>query len=127
MPEKLVYEFALIHFVPKVERGEYMNIGVILLCKKKKYLQMKYHLDESRLRALAPDIDLANLAAYLRAWDLICHGSPLGGPIAQLDPPNRFRWLTASRSTIIQSSKVHPGICIDPEWVLEDLFQKYVL
>lgn len=127
MQEKLVYEYAFIRFVPKVERGEFLNIGVIVFCKMKQYLHMKYHIDEKRLGAFAEHIDKVELASYLEAWDLICKGSPEGGPIARLDPASRFRWLTSTRSTVIQSSKVHPGLCDNPELVLKDLFTKYVL
>lgn len=126
MQEKQVYEYAFLRFVPKVERGEFLNVGVILFCKRKHFLEVKYHLDESRLRALSPEVDLEALAAYLQAWDLVCQGEVEGGAIAQLEPASRFRWLTATRSTIIQSSKVHPGLCAHPEQVLEDLFEKYV-
>lgn len=127
MPDKHVYEYALIRLVPRVERGECVNVGVILFCKRKKYLEMKVHLDESRLVALFPEIDLEEVHAYLGVWDLICKGDPEGGEIAKLDTPERFRWLTAMRSTIIQNSKVHPGMCAEPEAVLEKLFQEYVL
>ncbi|MEL6191746.1 MAG: DUF3037 domain-containing protein [Bacteroidota bacterium] len=127
MPDKHVYEYALIRVVPRVERGECVNVGVILFCKRKKYLDMRVHLDESRLLALFPEIDLEEVRAYLMVWDLICKGDPKGGEIAKLDVPERFRWLTAMRSTIIQNSKVHPGMCTEPEAVLEKLFQEYVL
>ncbi|MEM8897663.1 MAG: DUF3037 domain-containing protein [Bacteroidota bacterium] len=127
MPDKHVYEYALIRVVPRVERGECVNVGVILFCKRKKYLDMRVHLDESRLLALFPEIDLEEVRAYLAVWDLICKGDPEGGEIAKLDTPERFRWLTAMRSTIIQNSQVHPGMCTEPEAVLEKLFQEYVL
>jgi hypothetical protein len=127
MPEQQVYEYAFIRFVPKVERGEFLNVGVIVFCKGKRFLQMKYQLDTHRLRAFSSDIDLAELEQYLAAWDAICRGQAQDQPIAQLDPASRFRWLTATRSTIIQSSKVHPGLCTDPIAVLDDLFSKYVL
>ena len=127
MQKKEVFEYAFIRFVPKVEREEFLNVGVILFCKRKKYLAVKYHIDEARLRVFSNEVDLVELAEYLKSWDLICQGSPEGGSIAQLDLPGRFRWLTASRSTIIQHSNVHTGLCEDPELVLNDLFEKYVL
>ncbi len=127
MPDKHVYEYALIRLVPRVERGECVNVGAILFCKRKKYLDMRVHLDESRLLALFPEIDLEEVRAYLEVWDLICKGDPNGGEIAKLDTPERFRWLTAMRSTIIQNSKVHPGMCTEPEAVLEKLYREYVL
>lgn len=127
MQGKEVFEYAFIRFVPKVEREEFINVGVILFCKRKDYLDVKFHLDEKRLIAFSNDADLEELAGYLKSWKLICQGNPEGGKIAQLDTPSRFRWLTASRSTIIQNSKVHTGLCDSPEKVLEKLFEKYVL
>lgn len=127
MPGKEVFEYAFIRFVPKVEREEFMNVGVILFCKRKGFLDVKFHVDKKRLSALSPDIDFEGLFNYLKSWELICQGSPEGGPIAQLDPASRFRWLTASRSTIIQHSNVHTGLCDNPEHILNDLFLKYVL
>lgn len=122
-----VFEYAFIRFVPKVEREEFINVGVILYSKRKKYLGVKYHLDKDRLLAFSKDADLEEFSNYLKSWDLICQGKKEGGKIAQLDLAGRFRWLTASRSTIIQHSKVHIGKSKNPELVLEDLFEKYVL
>ncbi|MEM7375145.1 MAG: DUF3037 domain-containing protein [Bacteroidota bacterium] len=127
MPDKHVYEYALIRLVPRVEREEFLNIGAILFCKSKRFLDVRIHVDEMRLRALFGELDVEELRAYLDAWVLICEGNREGGPIAQLDQASRFRWLTATRSTIIQSSKVHPGLCTRPASILEDLYQKYVL
>ena len=127
MQEKEVYEYASIRFVPRVEREEFLNVGVIVFCKRKKYLRMKYHVDGKRLCAFSADVEASTLASYLAAWDTICQGSLKGEFIASLDPASRFRWLTATRSTIIQSSKVHPGLCDQPEQVLDELFTKYVL
>ena len=127
MPGKLVYEYASIRLVPKVERGEFINIGLILFSKRKKYLKLKYHLDKKRISAFSKDIDIAEIEKYLIHWDHICQGSPEGGKIAALDMPYRFRWITAPKSTIIQCSSVHPGLCEEPERVLERLFEQYVL
>jgi Protein of unknown function (DUF3037) len=126
MPEKHVFEYAVIRIVPKVERGEFLNAGVIVFCKRKKYLQMRFQVDAPRLQAFAPAIDVEEIAQYLVAWDVICTGAPAAGEFAQRDVAERFRWLTAAKSTIIQCSKVHPGLCEDPAAVLEDLFGKYV-
>lgn len=126
MQDKQVFHYAFIRFVPRVERGEFINVGVILHCKRKRFLQAKFHIDESRLKALFSDINIPELAKYLDTWDLIATGSEGGGAIAKLDSSGRFGWLTATRSTIIQSSKVHPGICDDPEKALENLFEKYI-
>lgn len=127
MQDKVTYEFAVIRVVPKVEREEFLNVGVILFSKPKKYIGIKYQIDEKRIKAFSEEIDVDALNKYLEAWELVCQGDPKGGNIGKLALPARFRWLTASRSTIIQSSKTHPGLCYDPEKVLEDLFQLYVL
>jgi len=127
MQDKVTYEFAVIRIVPKVEREEFLNVGVILFSKRKKYLGIKYQVNEKRLHAFSEDIDLASINEYLKAWELVCKGGKEAGKIGELDIALRFRWLTASRSTIIQSSKTHPGLCHDPQEVLEHLFVRYVL
>ena len=126
MCEKKEYEYAIIRFVPQVERGEFVNVGAILYCRAKRFLAMKYHLDEKRIKSFFDLEDLSELMGYLEAWNKICQGDKQGGVIAGFDLAERFRWLTATRSTTIQSSKVHPGLCEDPQKVLEDLFVKYV-
>jgi len=126
MQSEETYEYAVIRLVPRVEREEFLNIGVILFSKRKKYLDLKYHIDKNRIQAFAKVIDPVLIHEYLKAWDLICKGSPEGGRIGELDLPTRFRWLVAPRSTIIQSSPTHPGLCTDPEKVLEKLFEMYV-
>lgn len=127
MPDKNLYEYAIIRLVPKVERGEFINIGVILLSKGCHFLNMKYALDEGRLKAFSEDIDIDLVREYLEAWEKVCAGGPNGGRIGELEIQVRFRWLTANRSTIIQSSPVHPGFCDDPENTLNELMQKFVL
>lgn len=122
-----VFEYAFIRFVPKVEREEFINVGAILFSRRKKFLDVKIHLDAERLKAFSKDVDLEDLENYLKSWVLICQGSPEGGKIAALDMASRFRWLTASRSTIIQHSQVHTGVCDNPELMLNRLFEKYVL
>jgi len=112
MQNKQIYEYAIIRIVPKVERGEFMNIGVIVLSKKMKYLDMKYHIDENKLTAFSKDIDIAMIQEYIDGWKLVCEGKKEGGKIGALETHVRFRWLTANRSTIIQSSPVHSGFCI---------------
>ncbi len=127
MQNKFTFEFAIIRIVPKVERGEFLNVGVILFSKHKKYLGIKYTIDEKRLAAFSSEMDVGLLENYLKSWALICEGAPHGGAIGQLELAYRFRWLTAARSTIIQSSKTHPGFSHDPEKELEDTFKRYVL
>ncbi|MBB6462194.1 DUF3037 domain-containing protein [Flammeovirga kamogawensis] len=127
MQDKQVYEYAVIRFVPKVEREEFINVGVILFCKGLKYLDLKYKVVQKKLDAFDVEIDQKQLETYLQTWKLICEGGTKGGVIGEQDLPNRFRWLTATRSTLIQSSKVHPGLCIHPpEEILEHLFNKYI-
>lgn len=127
MRNKDICEFAIIRFVPKVEREEFINIGAIVLCQSKNFLKLKSHVDEKRLKVFAEDVDIELILEYLQAWRLVCEGKAEGGKIGELDIQVRFRWLTASRSTIIQSSDVHPGLCADPEKKLEVIYRKYVL
>ncbi|TXD49574.1 MULTISPECIES: DUF3037 domain-containing protein [unclassified Polaribacter] len=127
MQDKVTFEYAIIRLVPKVEREEFFNIGVILFSKRKKFLNIKYHINPNKLKSLAPDLELATLNAYLNAWKIICEGKSSAGKIGELEISDRFRWLAACRSTIIQSSKTHPGLCENPEMELESIFEKYVL
>jgi hypothetical protein len=127
MQQKHLFEYAVIRVVPKVEREEFLNIGVILYCAKLKFLQAIYLLDENRLQAFAPGLDLAELKEHVCAMERICVGDAGAGPIGKLDMASRFRWLTATRSTIVQTSKVHPGFCEDPLETLEKLFGQLVV
>jgi hypothetical protein len=127
MQDRVTYEFAVIRFVPKVEREEFINVGVLLFSKQKKYLGIRYVIDKERLLAFSNEADTENLNDYLKAWKLICAGAPHGGPIGEFEFADRFRWLAAAKSTILQCSKTHPGLCRDPESELEDLFKRYVL
>ena len=127
MHDRVTYEYAVIRLVPKVEREEFLNIGVILFSKRKKFLGIKYNIDEQRINAFSNEVDTDLIKKYLEAWELICKGGPEGGSIGACDLGFRFRWLVANRSTIIQSSKTHPGLCHDPEAVLADIFKRYVL
>lgn len=127
MSENLLFEYALIRVVPRVEREEFLNVGVVMLCASQKFLQMKYILDEQRLVSLCSGIDIDNLKGNIKAFELICAGGKEGGAIGQLSIAERFRWLTATRSTIVQTSKVHPGLCSSPSEVLDRLFEEFVL
>ena len=126
MPDNNLYEYAILRLVPRVEREEFMNIGVVLFCKARKYLKVKYALDDQRILSFSASISVDEVQCYLQAFDNICQGTKQGGPIAQLPIPERFRWLTATRSTVIQASKVHPGMCDDPGATLEHLFSMMV-
>lgn len=127
MQENNVFEYAVIRVVPRVEREEFLNVGVILFCKKKSFLKVLYTLNESKINTFAPNIDLEEFKTHLVAFNEIALGSKSSGPIGELDAAERFRWLTATRSTILQTSKVHPGLCKDLEKTLEKLYTEQVL
>lgn len=127
MQDKHLYEYATIRVVPRVEREEFLNVGVVLFCKKEKYLQAKYRLDHGKLQMLCPELDIEQLEKNLHSFEMICQGSKDAGPIAQMDTPSRFRWLTAVRSSVIQTSRPHPGLCEDLNKTLERLFNELVL
>jgi hypothetical protein len=126
MPARSSFDYAVIRVVPRVERGESINAGVILFCLGKDFLKAKIEVNEPRLRALWPEIDLDLVRQHLEAIPRICAGDPDAGPIARLSLRERFRWLVAPRSTMIQVSPVHAGLCDHPERAIEDLFQKAV-
>lgn len=127
MQDRHLYEYAVIRVVPRVEREEFLNVGIVLFCKGKKFLQMAYHLEEAKLKLLSEDIDMEQLELNLKSFERICKGEKDGGPIAQLDIPSRFRWLTAVRSSVIQTSRPHPGMCCELEETLHRLFKEMVL
>ena len=126
MQDRHLFEYAVIRVVPRVEREEFMNVGVILLCSKQKYLKMRYGVDEERLLAFFKDIDIEGVEENLRSFQRISEGGKDAGPIGQLDAPSRFRWLTATRSTVVQTSKVHPGFCLDGDDTLNRLYEQLV-
>lgn len=121
------FDYALVRVVPRVERGEQINAGVIVACATRGYLAAKVALDAERLRALAPTIDIDDIEQALASIPLIAAGDPRGGPIAALPRGERFHWLVAPRSAIIQPSVVHTGVCADPATALDDLFARLVL
>ncbi|GAA4431058.1 DUF3037 domain-containing protein [Pontibacter saemangeumensis] len=127
MPEKHLFEYAVIRVVPCVAREEFLNVGVILYCAAKGFLQTAYHLDEARLRAFTKEVDITELEERLQALARICKGGKTGGTIGQLPVASRFRWLTATRSTVVQTSPVHPGLCTDPQDTLDRLYHQLVL
>jgi hypothetical protein len=120
------FQYAIIRVVPRVERGEYLNAGVVLLSRPRKFLAAKVALDEARLRALAPDADPATILPHLEAIERIAAGDPSAGPMARLSQAERFHWLVAPSSTVIQPSEVHTGLCDDPAAELEHLFEQLV-
>ena len=120
------YDYAIVRVVPRVEREEFINAGVIMSCPALDFLQARIELDEARLLALDSSVDLDSVRASLGSIPLICAGGPAAGPIGRLSPRERFHWLVAPRSTIIQTSSVHTGRCTDPAAALEQLMQKMV-
>ena len=127
MREKQLSEYAVIRVVPRVEREEFLNVGVILYCRNLNFLQCIFKLEKTRLQAFYSEIDVPQLQEYLHAFQMIARGDANGGPISKLDTASRFRWLTATRSTILQTSKVHPAFCNDPQHALDKLFEELVL
>jgi hypothetical protein len=126
MPARSAYEYALIRAVPRVERGEFINVGVVLFCRERRYLAARLGLDEPRLRALSPGLDLELLREQLSHIPIICAGGRPAGPIGELPAHERFRWLTAPRSAIVQPSAVHVGLCADPQAVLDRIFAQNI-
>ena len=123
MPDRTSFEYAAIRVVPRVDRAEFVNAGVIVFCLSRNYLDARVEVNEARLRALWPDLDLDVVARHLAAIPAVCQGQ---GPIGELSRRERFRWLVSPRSTVIQISPVHAGLCESPEGALEDLFHKLV-
>lgn len=121
------YDYAVIRVVPRVERQEFVNAGVILWCQERDVLRARTQLDEARLRALHADVDLDTVRKHLASFIIICDGGPDSGPIGQLPKRERFDWLVAPRSTIIQCSAVHSGRCTDATDTLQSLLERMVL
>ena len=126
MPGREDFQYAIFRVVPRVERGEALNVGVVLFSRRLSFLAARTELDEAALAALAPQCDAAEVRPHLEALERIAAGDPGGGPIAALEPSERFHWLTAPSSTIVQASPVHTGLTADPARELDDLFAKLV-
>ena len=127
MQDSRLFEYAVIRLVPRVEREEFLNVGVILYARKTGFLAVKFHLDKEKLKAIFPELPIDDIEEHLHSFERICKGLPGSGPIGALDPASRFRWLTATRSTVVQTSKVHPGFCEEPAAAIEKLFRQLVL
>jgi hypothetical protein len=121
-----LFEYAVIRIVPHVEREEFLNVGIVLYCSNQKFLKTKIELNEDRLRALCNNLDIAELKDHMTSFERICAGGADAGAIGKLSIAERFRWLTAARSTVLQTSKVHPGLCDDAGEMLEHLFNQLV-
>ena len=126
MPAEYTYDYAIIRVVPHVDRGEQVNVGVILSCADTDFLDARIEVDEALLRALDPSIDLEALRTNLAVIPVVCRGGPEAGPIGRLPPRGRFRWLVAPRSTIVQPSPVHTGRTGDPAACLDRLMARVV-
>jgi Protein of unknown function (DUF3037) len=127
VPARSAFQYAILRVVPSVERGERLNAGVALLCPERKFVGARVALDEARLAALAPGLDVAAVRDALDALVAVADGDPAAGPLARLSPSERFGWLAAPSSTAIQPSAIHTGLCEDPTQTLEHLFATLVL
>lgn len=127
MPGDQTYDYAIIRVVPRVERGERMNVGVILSCVDSDFLGIRIAVDERRLRALDHSVDLDAVTAGLATLQAVCAGGPEAGPVGAMPARARFRWMVSPRSTVIQTSPVHTGRTDDPEAALQHLFETMVL
>lgn len=127
MNERTVYEYAVVRVVPRVERDEFVNVGVALYCRKQRFADVKLFIDKKKIKALYQDVDLDVVERHLDSFRRICRGEKDAGRLAELEQSERFRWLTAKRSTLIQCSVSHPGLCVSAEDTLQELFDKLVL
>lgn len=125
-PQPSQFQYSIVRVVPDVERGECLNAGVILLCRPRRFLAARVGLDEAKLRAVAPDADPATILPHLAAIERIAAGDASAGPMARLGQGERFHWLVAPSSTVIQASEVHTGLSEDPAAKLDHLFERLV-
>ncbi len=126
MQDKVVYEYAVIRVVPKVEREEFINVGLILFSKRKRFIRFEYHIPEEKIRAFCKEFDLEQLKENLESFAKIVSGSKNSGPIAQMETDEKFRWITAVKSSSIQSSRPHPGFSTDLNATFEKLYEELV-
>jgi len=127
VPALSSFDYAIVRVVPRVEREEFLNAGVILYCLTQRFLAARVSLDPARLRALDPEVDVELVQGHLESIPRVCAGGREAGPIGQLPQKERFHWLVAPRSTILQTSPVHSGLCADPQAALDALFARMVL
>ena len=126
MRDKHLFEYAVVRVIPRVDREEFLNVGVILYCPAQDFLRTAFELKEERLRAFAGDLKVSEIEEHLLAFEQICAGGAKAGPIGKLPLGERFRWLTAPRSTVVQTSPVHTGLCLDAQETLARLLTKLV-
>jgi hypothetical protein len=127
MHEPHLYEYAVIRVLPKVEREEFINVGLILFCKKQRYIQMEFQINESIFKLFDTEIELDDIHTYLESFQNTARGNKSGGRIGQLEIPERFRWLTAVRSSVLQTSRPHSGLSENLDETFEKLFEELVL
>ncbi|GEN76621.1 DUF3037 domain-containing protein [Chryseobacterium hagamense] len=127
MQEDKIYEYAVIRLVPKVEREEFFNIGLVMFSKREKFIKVDFYLCPDKFRLMRSKLDYEDVHQNLESFKKIAEGKKDGGPIALLDIPDRFRWLTAVRSASVQTSRPHPGKSKDLEKTFEKLFQELIL
>jgi hypothetical protein len=127
MPAPASFDYAILRVVPRVERQEFINAAVVVYCPEKKYLAARVHFDAARTHALWPEADLDLIRQHLEAIPRICSGDPAGGPVARLSQRERFHWLTAPRSTVIQPSPVHTGVCEGTTDLLDRLAKQFLV
>ena len=126
MPDHSTYDYAVIRVVPRVEREEFVNVGVVVSCPDRDFLEARIELDPARIAALDPTLDIESIRAHLSTIPLICRGGEAAGPIGRLPPRERFHWLIAPRSAVIQVSPAHTGRCEDPAALLPRLMETMV-
>lgn len=126
MPTRDAFDYAVVRVVPRVEREEFINAGVIVYCYAQDVLLARVELDEALLRALAPGVDVEAVRGSLDAIPRVCAGGAAAGPIGELSQRERWHWLTAPRSTVLQTSPAHAGLCDDPAAAMERLFERVV-
>jgi hypothetical protein len=127
VPEPSSFDYAVLRVVPRVEREEFLNVGVVVFCLQKDFLGARIHWDTARLGLFSAELDSADLRRHLDAYPKVCEGLPESGPIGRLTRRERFHWLVAPRSTVIQVSAVHSGLCHNPALALDRLFADLVL
>ena len=126
MPEPRPFAYTILRLVPRIDRGECINVGVVVFCRQHRFLGARFELDRARLGAFCPELSLDDLAPHLHAIDAVMRGDPAGGALAALDQSDRFGWVAARSSTVIQASEVHTGITDDPAGTLRHLFERLV-
>lgn len=126
MQDKVVYEYAVIRVIPKMEREEFVNVGLILFSKRRRFIRFEYELHEAKIKAFCEEFDLLQARENLESFARICSGAKDAGPIAQLEPDEKFRWITAVKSSSIQSSRPHPGLSSDLDATFNRLYKELV-